>query len=99
VGIVIEPFRQLFQNLLGVVLLFEVGLESTILCIPSIVSMSLRDSKTTPQTFKKFTRHADTLGSVTVLTDSSGHSHDISMIPSERPVAVELPLPGELRGT
>jgi hypothetical protein len=40
-------------------------------------------------------------GSVTAPTDSSGHSHVICIImtPSERTVAVELPLPGELRGT
>jgi len=47
------------------------------ICIPSIVSMSLRDSKTTPQTFKKFTKHADTFGSVTAITDLSGHSDTI----------------------
>jgi len=44
------------------------------ICICSIVSMSFRDSKTTPQTFEKVTKHVETLGSVTAITDFSGHS-------------------------
>ena len=46
-------------------------LESGEICVCQVIAV------------KMFAIHIDTLGSVTALTDSSGHFHDMSMKPSE----------------